>query len=216
MAVNVEFQTTTVDIKNLNKETFISLTKEAWQTLIAYKKELDDCLKEKTELEPKVIDESKKINVHISEFKENLYLHIRYWWKEKPTKNGVTFNISEWEELKTYMNQDEETALGIAVWSNMLRTRMNKIKKEECYGCRNSWPSQRDHLCLMPTEDDVGLMFDKALLELKDEPINFISALAQEAQKELVILERPYLTFKRVKDCLINDIREKLIMEFLC
>ena len=80
------------------------------------------------------------------------------------------------------MTPSAEMTLGLQV---MKRLALKK-KGEGCEGCEKDWPSQRDHACLMMAAVEVGAE-------------EFILALAKEAMKKGITLERPHDTYKWIK-----------------
>ena len=90
------------------------------------------------------------------------------------------------------MTPTPEMTLGLQVMKKLAK------KKTPCEGCDKGWPSQRDHACL----------FDTDLNNVSAE--EFIIALAKEAAKKGIILERPHDTYKRIKLFHEEEIEEDL------
>lgn len=210
MAVVVNFQKLGVEVSNTNKLKSIFLLSDAWQNLNECKKEVERSLEKKTELQWK-IDNDKDIRVHTNIFKDKSYVHIRHWYQERPTKQGVSFLQEEWNELKTHLQEDRETSLGIKVMTQMLKGLVSDIMRNDCEGCHNDWPSQRDHDCLMNGAVNAGICIDRAHFDIKKQVPDFIVLLSQEAFKEKLILERPHQTFKRVAQFHIGSIKKAVL-----
>ena len=195
MGITVDFQTFGVEIKNPDREKAIFLQPNAWACLVECKKQIDEIVKKKNEFQWK-IDSSKDIRVHTNTYQGKGYVHIRYWWQDRPTKQGVSFLEKEWSELKSYLADSKEAGLGKAVFKQMLKERVHDILRNDCEGCIKDWPSQNDHECLQDQRSRAELCIERA--QTKVTAIDFILLLAQAACKEKVILEMPHQTFKRI------------------
>ena len=211
MGISVDVQTFGVDIKNPEKQKQIFLLPDAWECLAECKKQIDQALNEKNEFQWK-IDTKKDIRAHTNTFKGTTYVHIRYWWKDRPTKMGVAMKKEDWEELKTQLTENDESSLGRSVMKQLVRQRVHDQMRLQCEGCTNSWPSQTDHECLMEPQTTAGIAIDKIMLDL---PVyDFILLLAQEACKQQLILEAPHQTFKRIILFHMGDIKKEILSEY--
>ena len=211
MALTVEVQTTGVLIKNDDKGKQIYLQPKAWECLMECKNQIEQALRLEKEHQWN-IDAEKDIRVHTNNYQGQCYLHIRHWWKDRPTKMGVAVLKNEWKDLKSYMVNSPETTLGISVLKTLLQEKVSDIIHAACEGCDKSWPSQKDHECLQDTKMKAELCIDKALTELA--AIDFISALAQEARKEKLILEIPHQTLKRILQFHSEGIKDAVLEQF--
>jgi len=212
MGVSVDIQTFGVEIKNPDRERVIFLYPNSWECLVECKNQIEQALKGKLEFQWK-IDVDKDIRAHTSMYQGQCYLHIRYWWKDNPTKRGVAFLEKDWEELKSHMKESAETSLGVSVVKQMLRERLHDIIRSQCEGCDNNWPSQMDHdCCLMEGKTTAEFSIDKAVTKVT--AIDFIMLLAQEACKRKLILEMPHQTFKRIMLFHIQEIKQEVIESY--
>ena len=204
----VEVQTFGVDIKQEEKKKQIFLSTSAWSLLAECKTQIDKALETNTVMQ-QTIDDRKDIKVHTSSFNGKTYLHIRAWWQNRPTKNGVSFLQNEWEELKDHLTMSAESTLGISVMKQLIQKRLQDVIRDICDGCINDWPSQRDHICLVEIADTT----EKAVNKIKEDIVakDFILLLAKEANKQDLILEIPHQTFKRVMAFHWDSIKEDIV-----
>ena len=211
MGVTVDVQNFGVMISQPEKERQVFLYDSAWKSLAASKKKITKALKAERETQLQ-IDEVKDIRVHITTFQDKCYVHIRRWWNDKPTKNGVALLEEEWDQLKTHLGDNEETSLGVSVMKRMVRERMQDAMRATCEGCVKDWASQTDHDCLMERQSTAELAVKKAM---KDLPVcDFIHRFAQEAAKENLVLESPHQTYKRIMMFHADEIREEVVADF--
>ena len=209
MAAQVNFNDTGVQIDNVYRKTGFSLSQDAWDKLIEYNNEISKFLQAKKEFHW-ILDQDKNIRISISNFNDNVYVHIREWFNEHPTRKGVSFMEKDWKELAEELTPSPECKLGKTVMTTLMRLETkNMIMNKECEGCVNEWPSQRDHECLMSPEATARAAMDKAENEIK--PQDFILMLAQEAAKEGLVLEKPHDTFKKLKQCHMDSIKDAVV-----
>ena len=197
-------------IKDKEKEKQIFLRPHAWDTLSEYKTQLDNALTCNKNVQWK-IDEDKDIRLHTGTFKNKVYIHIRYWWKDRPTKMGVAMLQDDWDQLTPHLTRSAETNLGISVMKRMVQHKMRDAIHASCEGCINDWPSQTDHECLMERQVSAAAAIGKVVKDLH--PKDFILFLAKEASKENIILETPHQTYKKVMLFHLDTIKEEVLAE---
>ena len=211
MGFTVDVQTFGLVISDNERQKQIFLGTKAWECLVECKNQIDQALKEKKESQW-TIDDSRDLKVTNNAFQGKWYLHIRHWWKNRPTKMGVSLLEKDWEELKSHMTENAETTLGISVMKQMLKNRLRKAIRSQCDGCQNDWPSQSDHDCLMEPQTTAELALDTVV---KDFPVtDFILQLAQAAVKENLILETPHQTLKRLMQFHREGIQRELLDDY--
>ena len=213
MAITIEFHTYGVEIRDDAKATRVFLEPATWECLLEYKHQIEQAFKLKKEQKWQLQkDENTDLKAHTNSYKGQFYLHIRHWWKDHPTKMGVSFSADGWKELKSYMSESEESILGKSVAVQLLREKVSNLIREECEGCEKDWPSQRDHDCLQSRKVAAELWINKAVSKIL--AIEFIKHLAEEAYKQKVILETPHQTLKRILQFHLGDIKEEVLDYF--
>lgn len=173
MSLRVNVENYGVELHQPDRVKRVFLSVSAWENLIACQKQITLALKGKEKYSFK-IDEIKDIRAHTNVYKENVYVHIRTWWQDRPTKKGVALTLEDWNILCSYMTESDEMTLGLEV--------MNRLKGNE--GSSDGWDSQIDRTRLV---DGVVL------------PEEFVLLLAKDACKKGFILETPHDTYKRIK-----------------
>ena len=211
MGVTVEISNVGVEITHPAKDKQIFLAPEAWQKLVALKSQIEERFSSGKD-QQWMLDEVRDIRAHVNIFKDNIYLHIRHWWQNKPTKQGVCLTQHEWSEIKSHFVQNAEVTMGITVLKKLLTKKLRAIIKENCEGCEQDYPSQTDHACLMDGENQATAFFQDAFAQIA--PTEFIATLAKEAVKEKVILEQPHCTFKHIKKGFMATIQQEILADF--
>jgi len=211
MGVTVEISLFGTEIKHHEKERHIFLEPKAWERLVECRNQIEQALLTGQE-QQWMLEENPDVRAHVNKFKGNILLHIRNWWKDRPTRKGVSLNTQEWKKVKSHMVQNAEVALGIAVLSKLITTKLHNIIKSNCDGCDKDCPSQRDHPCLMDAETQANLYIEEAVADVQ--PTDFIAVLAQEAAEDKLTLEQPHYTFKHIKLCFMKAIRDEVLGNF--
>ena len=181
MAPIIQFERYGVKIQNNNREIFLPTL--GWNILAECEKQVDTALTQKKEVEWEIDLEDKKI--YTSMFKGQCYLHIRRWYENRPTRLGVALLLDDWKILKSHMEESAETKMGIVVLTRLLKT--------GCGGC----PPQ-----------DANVSFNEALDAVR--PCKFILALAEQAEREDLILRTPYDTLTKVILFHLDEVKEDL------
>lgn len=210
MAFTYDFQGKGIEIKHEEKDQLVFVNTKALEVLRTLQSKIEECVQQKKEGEWK-LDEEKDLRAHINTYKDNWYLHIRHWFKERPTKKGVSLHLpQDWDTMKKHLQK--ETLLGIKVMTSLVKENVGRLLQEECDGCLNDWPSQIDHDCLQNSMDKAELVIDKAVTEIT--ALHFIASLAEEACDEKLILEMPHQTMKHVLKHHIKDIKAHVVTHY--
>ena len=211
MSIVVNIQANGVDISDPEKKREIFLSKNAWENLVECRKQVEHALKGKYELHWK-IDAEKDIRAHTGQYHDQWYVHIRYWWQDRPTKRGVAIFEGQWENFTHHMIENPEFGLGRAVLKQLIKQRLSDAIRDRCDGCFNDWPSQTDHQCLMDAKATAELVIKEVTYKI---PVyDFILMLAQEACKSKLILETPHQTFKRLRTFHASEIHAEILATY--
>ena len=209
MAVSVNISESEVTIENVIKKSSISLDHDAWENLVECSEEVAKSIADKKSSEW-MLQPNKNIRINTSVFNKAVYIHIREWYLNHPTRKRVSFYEKDWPELSEHFVSSDECKLAKKVMTTMVRLETKMKMNEECEGCIKSYPSQKDHDCLM---NAMGLAY-RVMEKVVIKPEDFIFMLAQEAVKDGVVLKKPYEAFKRVtKDFHMNAIKEAVVEE---
>ena len=196
-----------IEIREVNKERQITLSKDAWESLCACKVQLSNALSDDVETQ---FDLDENIKAHTSKYNDNIYLHIRSWWNGFPTKTGVSLRKLDWEQLEHHLKQGPDMKLGVKVLHSLISKFVGDYMRVDCEGCLKDWPSQTDHACLMNTQQLAAAAVEKATNNLC--PAQFISALANEAYKEKIVLDsRPFQLLKKLQLFHMDDIKKEIL-----
>ena len=199
-----------IEIKEVHKDRQITLSKEAWQSLCACKSQLDQALQEGAEIQ---FDLDDKVKATTNNFNDKTYLHIRSWWNGHPTKQGISLREQDWGQLDGHLKQGDDMTLGIEVLRRMLKRKVGDYMRLECEGCVKDWPSQRDHECLMNTQQFAAQALEKVVNNL--DPTQFISAWAVEANKRKLVLDsRPMQLFKKLLVFHLEAIKKDILKSY--
>ena len=211
MGITIEFKLFGVEIKDIPKGKRVFLNPKAWEHLMQCKHQIDQTLGLQKDGQWKLDEEEgEDLRAHVSIYLGNCYLHIRHWYKDRPTKKGVSMMAQDWVVIKAYMMESPETSLGIKVLKQLLKKKISKLLEENCDGCVNDWPSQTDHECLQ--DGKAQLYIDKAVSQVST--VRFIASLAEAACEEKLVLQTPDQTFKRIMQFHIKDIKNDVSEEF--
>lgn len=207
----------TVDVKpegsvllnRYEKQQQIFIPFDSWIHLVELKDVIQERLDSKKE-EKWYIRHNLFVNTSL--FQDDIYLNIRVWRNDQPTKQGVTLCIPEWYHLYSFLHFDEEINLGIDVLQHMLSEAVGTFIHKNCEGCQQNMLSQTDHACLMDTlstaKSCVGNMFDSL------NAFAFITQLAKRAEDRMILLKRPFSTFCLVKNLKEDELKERTIAKF--
>ena len=192
--------------KDIIKDQKIFIPRNSWLQLIESRPTIDEHLTNKKEKNWRI---GNNLRASISIFNDKCYIHIRRWFRDHPTKEGVTLHTPEWSYLSSYLCLDKEHELGISSLVNIMSQDLNNFLKQNCDGCKNSWNSQTDHLCLtIPLEDvkeRLNTVFQK--VEYKD----FLMELALQARQKNTVIKRPFETFYQLLWLKEDDIKNRIL-----
>ena len=175
--LQIDVQQDFVELKQVEKARRIFLTKETWLNLAECRDNVEKALKENREYEC-TIDEIKDIRVHTTIYKNILYVHVRVWWHERPTRQGITLVAGDWNQLACHLTSTPENVLGVEVMTRLVKEQLTDHIRKACQGCMNAWCSQRDHECLMRPK----VTAEAAMKHVQPpNPRDFIYQLAKEA-----------------------------------
>lgn len=73
---------------------------------------------------------------------------IRLFHGLNPCKTGVTLNRGEYECIRSCLFESEEASATADIYKALCTDAINDAKMKVCDGCRDSLPSQLDHVCL--------------------------------------------------------------------
>ena len=180
-----------------NQQIFIPF--DSWIQLVAVKDTIQERLDSKKE-DKWFIGHS--LFVTTSLFNEDIYLNIRVWWNDQPTKQGVTLYIPEWYHLYSFLHFDDETNLGVDIFKDLLTEAVGTFINKNCEGCQQDLPSQKDHACLMDASSTAKGCVDDLFHSLN--AFEFITRLAKHAEAKKILLKRPFMTF-----CLVKNLKEE-------
>ena len=84
-------------------------------------------------------------------YKQSPYCNIRVYVADGPSKQGVTLNTTEWFSVRNRLSNPPGSELHLAekVYKKLLTEAITKAIPERCVGCKENWPSQTDHECIV-------------------------------------------------------------------
>ena len=90
-------------------------------------------------------------------------MSIRLFHGFNPCRSGVTMNGGEYSSIRHCLGHSDEALLASSVYKDLFNEALEEAKLHECVGCRESLGSQKDHLCLQPTDEFVNQMKERGL-----------------------------------------------------
>ena len=139
------------------------------------------------------------------------FVNLRVWTDSQPTEQGVALSTAHWSSIKSALGCNDEAIMGRAIYTTMLTEKLLELRATTCEGCIRSWPSERDHECLMNT---YGLT--KRLLDDRPvvDPYAFVVRFAEKASEKLHRLERPMEAYDNcaihIRELIDEDILDTL------
>lgn len=87
----------------------------------------------------------------LTDYKGSPYCNVRVYVNGTPSKQGVTLNVTEWFSVRNRLNNEagSEVHLAEKVYRKLLTEAITQAIPDRCVGCKESWPSQADHECIM-------------------------------------------------------------------
>lgn len=187
----------------------IYITRDSWLQLVALKDVIQKKLDSKTSERWPI---GNNIYAVTSLFNDSMFLNIRVWWNEKPTKQGVTMSIQEWRHLYNFLHFDDEAVLGISTLEDMLSEAVGKFIKKHCEGCQGNLPSQTDHACVMDASFTAKRCIDNVFDQLN--LFEFTTRLAKLGETKRIPLKRPYETFHLIRTLKENELKSSTVSKF--
>ena len=157
-------------------------------------------------------DEKYHIYLQVSKFQGDILIHFRIWWKDQPTKQGITISVSEWHQLMQFLQLDDEATVGLSVLDNMLSAALGEAIKKECEGCSRNYLSQSDHPCMMDACSTANRHVDRLFDNLN--VYEFITQLAQKAADNNVLVKRPVDTFNILRAMKESEIKLNALSQY--
>lgn len=197
-------------INRYEKNQQIFLHRSSWVQLITLKDSIQRSLHDKTEERWSI---GNNVYVLTSLYNDDVFLHIRVWWKDQPTKQGVSMAMHEWSHLYSFLQfDDDEATLGVSILKDMLRDAVGKFIKKNCEGCKHDLPSQTDHACLMDASLTAHGCIDNIFHQLNI--CEFIARLAKMGQAKKIIVKKPYDTFHLIRTLKENELKASTLSSF--
>ena len=210
MGITVNIQNDgSVVLHRFDKNQQIFIPRDSWLQLVDLKDVIDHRMGAK-QVEKWPL--GNQLYAVISVYNNCFLLHIRLWWHDQPTKQGVSLNMPEWFHLYSFLHLDKEAQSGITILTDMLSQTVRSHIKKQCDGCQQSWSSQTDHECLMNGSVTAELCIDKLFQQL--DVFEFTLKLAQKCEAEKLLLHRPFDTFQLVKTIKENEIKTSVLCKF--
>ena len=189
----------TVDVKSdggvlinrYEKNQQIFIPRESWLQIIALKTDIEQCIESKQEKRWAI---GNNLCAFTSKYNDEFYTHIRVWWNNQPTRQGITITESEWVHFSNFLHFDSETTLGYDLLVNMLTDAINVVIKSECEGCREQYPSQQDHDCLMNSAHTAQRCVNDVFENLC--VFDFIKKLAEKGSEKKIVIKKPHDVYK--------------------
>jgi len=208
MALAVHITNFGVQVNHIAKKTSITIPPDAWQNLIACQEQVTSSINGKTEASWPLTQD---LRVSTSLFNNHIYVHIRHWFKNHPTRKGLSLFEKEWPEMCEHLIEGSEMKLARKVMLEMMKTEITKMIHKKCEGCLKGYPSQTDHDCLMNGFDTAKAAADDVTIK----PEDFIAKLAGAALQQSVILETLYDSYKRVKLFDMDKIKQSIVNDYV-
>ena len=84
-------------------------------------------------------------------YKQAPYCNTRVYVADAPSKQGVTLNTAEWFSVRNRLSNPPGSELHLAekAYKKLLTEAITKAIPERCVGCKENWPSQTDHECIV-------------------------------------------------------------------
>ena len=84
-------------------------------------------------------------------YKGSPYCNIRVYVGDGPSKQGVTLNVVEWFSVHNRLSNvpGSEVHLSEKAYRKLLIEAIAQAISDRCVGCKESWPSQTDHECIV-------------------------------------------------------------------
>lgn len=132
--------------------------------------------------------EGSGLRATVSLFAGQAYVNIRVYWKDSPTKQGVTMALPEWLNFQTVLSHGRELKICLSTYADLLRENINATIKKRCGGCSVDDPSQRGHDCVMMASGFVeSIIEDRVEVDMYE----FVERAQQCARLLGVVIQKP-------------------------
>ena len=144
----------------------------------------------------------------ISLFGGQPYINIRLYYQDKATKQGVTLNRGEWQNVRLVLDSGgAEMTMARDVYKEMFRESVSALKNQLCEGCSAQYGGQMQHQCVT----DINGLMSKVL----DTPpavdvFEFVERAAHAGRKIRLVLSQPVEMFKSCDKFLKDELRTEL------
>ena len=120
-------------------------------------------------------------------YKQAPYCNIRVYVADGPSKQGVTLNTTERFSVRNRLSKAPGSELHLAkkAYRKLLTEAVTKAISERCVGCKESWPSQTDHECIVGRGSLIHRLGDAVAVSI----FTFQHELTQLAKERHVMLE---------------------------
>ena len=134
------------------------------------------------------------LRASVSKYENVKCFNLRLWNENSPTKQGISLGRVNFEAFLPLINADKELTSSFDVYVDLLAEAINVLIKEECFGCRNSCSSQKDHDVCLNTSHSLHARFVEKSPFI--DPTIFIERLAKLCRERGVILKHPFQNYK--------------------
>lgn len=162
-----------------------------WSRLVDVREAITDAIKAEREDAWRLRgDESSPTGLRatVSGFANQFFVHIRLYWKDKPTKQGVTMGLAEWLNFHTVLSHGKETKIAHETYTTLLKENIDACIKRRCEGCSTDSASQRDHDCVMMASGFVETIIEE---RVEVDVFEFVERATQAARAKGKIIQKP-------------------------
>ena len=192
-------------VSRFDKNQQVFLPRDSVVVLASLQNEANKCVVSMKENKWLLGEEKNHLFLQTSMYQNEMLVHLRIWWQNQPTKQGVTMSACEWYHFLQLLEMDAEATLGLSVLQNMLSSALAAIIKSQCEGCVQNYLSQSDHPCLMDPLTTANVHIDGQFDKLN--VYQFIVKLAEKAAESNVIIKRPFDTFNILRGTKEEEIK---------
>lgn len=134
-----------------------------------------------------------ELRATVSLFAGQAYVNIRVYWKDGPTKQGVTMALPEWLNFQTVLSHGRELKICRSTYAALLQENINSTIKKRCGGCSIDDPSQRGHDCVMMASGFVeSIIEERVAVDMFD----FVERAQRGARLVGVVIQKPLEAYR--------------------
>lgn len=196
-------------LNRYEKQQQIFIPRDSWLQIIALRPDIQQSLDTKKEQKWAI---GNNLCVQTSLYHDAFLTHIRIWWGDQPTKQGVSLHESDWVHFSSFLQLDEETSLGQTVIETMLADDLEAFINDNCEGCRHHYASQTEHACVMESKRNAERFIDNVFDRLN--VFEFICKLAEKGKEKRIVIKRPYDTFAILKSIKDDEVKLNTLGKF--